>query len=321
MLTGYVECRPTLYIVRIEDGAVEKVGVGGTFVETNTDFNIKSTDIRIFTSSPLNKPSLKCVAIEEKERKPQAQTEGIETLKTKKSNIPLTYTQIGEEKKVILNVYGAYGYIDAPAYDPMIKVLIDRGWSSAYAHVRGGGILGNDWYQAGRAKLRINAISDLNECAMYLKDRFGCQVFLRAFSAGGLTAVAAMHSKEAKYLYSGALLMMPFVNPMAVLEQPHLAMSKFERDEYGEEEDVRKIDPCETITSVQHDLPPMHITYGEEDARVPADMVLKYVKLVRKYQPQCLIKVCKEEGGHYSSDSFKTSLDQLEFILTIRNEN
>jgi len=68
----------------------------------------------------------------------------------------------------ILTGYGCYGECQNLHYDPSLLPLLKRGFVLAYCHGRGGGDLGNVWYQAGRLYNKNNAIQDYLACAKSL---------------------------------------------------------------------------------------------------------------------------------------------------------
>ncbi len=47
-------------------------------------------------------------------------------------------------------IYGAYGMSLEAGFNPVDSLLLRRGWTLAFAHVRGGGELGRRWHHAGR---------------------------------------------------------------------------------------------------------------------------------------------------------------------------
>jgi prolyl oligopeptidase len=60
----------------------------------------------------------------------------------------------------ILYGYGAYGVTDDPFFNPRIYAWIERGGVYAVAHVRGGGVFGDDWHVAGQKTTKPNTWKD-----------------------------------------------------------------------------------------------------------------------------------------------------------------
>lgn len=72
--------------------------------------------------------------------------------------------------------------------DPQISML-DRGWSIALCHVRGGGELGRAWHVAGRGMSKANSTLDAAACAEYLAKEglsHASRMAIHGTSAGGL---------------------------------------------------------------------------------------------------------------------------------------
>jgi prolyl oligopeptidase len=60
----------------------------------------------------------------------------------------------------ILYGYGAYGSPDDPFFSPRVYAWIARGGVWATAHVRGGGVFGKEWHEAGRKATKPNTWKD-----------------------------------------------------------------------------------------------------------------------------------------------------------------
>ena len=71
-------------------------------------------------------------------------------------------------KVLLLKTYGAYGALNTPYFDAQDAILLKQGYTIAYAHVRGEGILGPQWYQAGRVLNKQNSIKDYIACVEFL---------------------------------------------------------------------------------------------------------------------------------------------------------
>ena len=56
--------------------------------------------------------------------------------------------------------YGSYGYALPVGFSPTRLSLLDRGLVLAYAHIRGGGELGDTWHDAGKMMVKRNTFTD-----------------------------------------------------------------------------------------------------------------------------------------------------------------
>jgi oligopeptidase B len=117
-----------------------------------------------------------------------------------------------------LFTYGNYGTIFPDVFNPVMISLLDRGFFIAYAHVRGGGESGSDWWNSGRLMKKKNAISDYIACSEFLI-KSGCtskgMITAVSDNAGGLVIGAVLN--ERPDLYKCAVLSMPFVDPLPSL--------------------------------------------------------------------------------------------------------
>ena len=64
--------------------------------------------------------------------------------------------------------YGAYGFSETAHFSPASMVWLEQGGVLAFANVRGSGVYGNDWYQAGFKATKSNTWKDGVACAQYL---------------------------------------------------------------------------------------------------------------------------------------------------------
>lgn len=64
----------------------------------------------------------------------------------------------GNTLPCLLQVYGAYGMVLETGFNSAAQLLLDRGWTLAFAHVRGGGELGRRWHHAGRQQGKLLAL-------------------------------------------------------------------------------------------------------------------------------------------------------------------
>src|SRR5262249_17354470 len=95
-----------------------------------------------------------------------------------------------------LTGYGSYRLPPPPRSNSLAFSLVDRGYVSAIAHIRGGDELGRSWYDQGKLLHKKNTFSDFILCAEYLvhlgitaSDRLA----IRGGSAGGLLIGAVLN--------------------------------------------------------------------------------------------------------------------------------
>ena len=116
--------------------------------------------------------------------------------------------------------YGSYGYALPVGFSPTRLSLLDRGVVMAYAHIRGGGELGDAWHDAGKMQLKRNTFTDFIAATEALTTRgYGSpsRVAIEGGSAGGLLMgavlnIAAAAGKPA--IFRVVLSHVPFVDIM-----------------------------------------------------------------------------------------------------------
>lgn len=99
---------------------------------------------------------------------------------------------------LLLEGYGAYGYVQEPSFWPALLAWLERGGIYAIAHVRGGGDLGKNWHLAGRRETKANSWRDFIACGDYLvSERWTSHPRLAAMgaSAGGITVGNAVATR------------------------------------------------------------------------------------------------------------------------------
>ncbi|MBZ5584452.1 MAG: prolyl oligopeptidase family serine peptidase [Acidobacteriia bacterium] len=116
------------------------------------------------------------------------------------TRVPLTIirkkgTKLDGNNPALLYGYGGYGISMTPAYDPTLRVLLDRGVVYAVANLRGGGEFGEAWHKAGMLTKKQNVFDDFAACAEYLiKQRYTspARLAIEGGSNGGLLMGAAL---------------------------------------------------------------------------------------------------------------------------------
>jgi hypothetical protein len=89
--------------------------------------------------------------------------------------------------------YGSYEHPYDPSFSRDQLSLLDRGWTVAIAHIRGGGDMGRMWYEDGKYLKKINTFTDFIACAEHLI-KVGMHKKLTACHAVWTPACCALHS-------------------------------------------------------------------------------------------------------------------------------
>jgi oligopeptidase B len=135
--------------------------------------------------------------------------------------------------------YGSYGYPLPVGFSPSRLSLLDRGVVMAYAHIRGGGELGDAWHDAGKMQLKRNTFTDFIAVTEALTVRkFGdpARVAIEGGSAGGLLMGAVLNIAAAigkPALFRVVLSHVPFVDIMNTMLDASLPLTVAEYEEWG----------------------------------------------------------------------------------------
>ena len=130
--------------------------------------------------------------------------------------------------------YGSYGYPLPVGFSPSRLSLLDRGVVMAYAHIRGGGELGDAWHDAGKMQLKRNTFTDFIAVTEALTARgYGDpdRVAIEGGSAGGLLMGAVVNMRPD--LFRVVLSHVPFVDVMNTMLDATLPLTVAEYEEWG----------------------------------------------------------------------------------------
>ena len=130
--------------------------------------------------------------------------------------------------------YGSYGYPLPLGFSASRLPLLDRGLVIAYAHIRGGGELGDPWHDAGKMMQKRNTFTDFVEAVEFLlRERYGDpkRVAIEGGSAGGLLMGAVTNTRPD--LFRAVLSHVPFVDVMNTMLDASLPLTVAEYEEWG----------------------------------------------------------------------------------------
>ncbi len=135
--------------------------------------------------------------------------------------------------------YGSYGYPLPLGFGAARLAKLDRGIVIAYAHIRGGGELGDPWHDAGKMMVKRNTFTDFVEAVEFLvREGYGDakRVAIEGGSAGGLLMGAVVNFAIAQgkpELFRVVLSHVPFVDVMNTMLDASLPLTVAEYEEWG----------------------------------------------------------------------------------------
>jgi oligopeptidase B len=201
--------------------------------------------------------------------------------------------------------YGSYGYSLPIGFNSNRLCLLDRGMVMAYAHIRGGGDLGEPWHDAGKMLVKLNTFGDFIACVEHLTAvGYGdpARVAIEGGSAGGLLmgAVVNMAPDLARVVVSHV----PFVDVMNTMLDATLPLTVPEYEEWGDPNEEKyfrymlSYSPYDNLREAEY--PAMLIKTSLHDSQVmywePAKYVAKLRTLKRDARP--LLLVTNMQAGH-----------------------
>ena len=201
--------------------------------------------------------------------------------------------------------YGSYGYSLPLGFSSNRLSLLDRGMVLAYAHIRGGGDLGEPWHDAGKMLVKRNTFTDFIACVEHLTAAgYGdpARVAVEGGSAGGLLmgTVANMRPE----LFRAVVSHVPFVDVMNTMLDASLPLTVPEYEEWGDpnqEEYFRYMlsySPYDNLKAMKY--PAMLVKTSLHDSQVMYWEPAKYVAKLRtlKTGDNPLLLVTNMQAGH-----------------------
>ncbi len=202
--------------------------------------------------------------------------------------------------------YGSYGYALPIGFGTSRLSLLDRGIVMAYAHIRGGGDLGDTWHDGGKMMVKRNTFTDFIAVTEQLvAQKYGAadKVIIEGGSAGGLLMGAVVNLRPD--LFRIVLSHVPFVDVMNTMLDASLPLTVAEYEEWGNPNEpeafayMRSYSPYDNLqagaypaTLVKTSLNDSQVMYWE-----PAKFVAK-VRTLKTNPDQPLLLHVNMDAGH-----------------------
>jgi prolyl oligopeptidase len=220
--------------------------------------------------------------------------------------------------------YGAYGISYDAHFDPVWLAWLERGGVIAFAHVRGGGEYGEEWYRAGYKLTKQHTIDDFIASAQYLIDNKYTsprRLSGEGTSAGGILIGGAITQRPD--LFAGALIRVGCSNALRMEFEPNGPPNIAE---FGTVTDPDGFKGLYAMDAYQHvkdgtAYPGVLLTAGINDPRVdpaqPAKMTARLQAATASKKP-VLLRVDYDAGHGMGSTRAQHDLeyaDEMSFLL------
>jgi oligopeptidase B len=216
--------------------------------------------------------------------------------------------------------YGSYGYALPLGFSSNRLSLLDRGVVMAYAHVRGGGDLGETWHDAGKMLLKRNTFTDFIAVVEHLTGAgYGdpARVAIEGGSAGGLLMGAVANLRPD--LFRAVVSHVPFVDVMNTMLDATLPLTVPEYEEWGDPNNetyfhyMLSYSPYDNLKAASY--PAMLVKTSLHDSQVMYWEPAKYVAKLRtlKIDNSPLLLVTNMQAGHGGASGRYDYLKEIAF--------
>lgn len=235
---------------------------------------------------------------------------------------------IRSKNPLLLYGYGSYGATMDVYFSSVRLSLLDRGFTFAIAHIRGGQEMGRQWYEDGKLLNKKNTFTDFIDCANYLiNENYTSPNHLYAMggSAGGLLMGAVVNLSP--QLWHGIVAQVPFVDVVTTMLDDTIPLTTGEYDEWGNPHEKKFYEYIKTYSPYDNieakDYPTMLVTTGLHDSQVqywePAKWVAKLREL--KTDKNKILLFTNMEAGHGGAsgrfERFKEVALEYAFLLDL----
>ncbi len=222
-------------------------------------------------------------------------------------------------KPLLLYGYGSYGISIAPSFRPSIFSLLNRSFTFAIAHIRGGDDLGRGWYESAKFLNKKKTFNDFISVANGLVNLGYTEhkrMIIHGGSAGGMLVGAYLNMT--KHLCGGAIANVPFVDTLNTMLDSTLPLTPGEFNEWGNPQEskeyyeyIKSYSPYDNIQKKNY--PPLFVTGGLHDPRVTYWEPAKWVAKLRQMKTDTNILLLKTEMSH----GHKGASGRFEYIKEI----
>lgn len=201
--------------------------------------------------------------------------------------------------------YGSYGASMDADFSSSRLSLLDRGFVYAIVHVRGGGELGQQWYEDGKFLKKRNTFNDyLDACDALIDLGYGSPSLCYGMggSAGGMLMGVAINERPERF--HGVVAQVPFADVVTTMLDESIPLTTGEFEEWGNPKDpqyytyMKSYSPYDNVRAQAY--PHLLVTTGLHDSQVQYWEPAKWVAKLRELKTdEHLLLLCTDmDSGH-----------------------
>lgn len=209
------------------------------------------------------------------------------------------------ESPLLLYAYGSYGSSMDATFSTNRLSLLNRGFTYAIAHIRGGQEMGRQWYEDGKLMKKKNTFTDFVDVGdFFVKEKYTSpeHLYAQGGSAGGLLMGAIANLRPD--LWNGVVSQVPFVDVVNTMLDETIPLTTNEYDEWGNPNEkeayfyMKSYSPYENVEAKNY--PNILVTTGLHDSQVQYFEPAKWVARLRalKTDKNVLLLKTDMDYGH-----------------------
>lgn len=247
--------------------------------------------------------------------------------------IPMTIIKSSNPKRnhkgLILKAYGMYGaFYGGYGFSSEDFILLKEGYTIVYAHVRGGGEMGNQWHIDGQLLNKENTFNDYIRCAEFLiKKEYTDAEHLVGYgnSAGGLLMGVVINRRPD--LFNTVILDHPYLDALTTMMMDTIPLTTDHYKEVGNPNDpevyeyMKNYSPYQNIKKQAY--PNLLFIASSNDYQTPTWQIAKYVAKVREYNTGATEIIFKTDigSGHIGNTNGSQWIKDLAYKYTFVYSN
>lgn len=204
--------------------------------------------------------------------------------------------------------YGAYGLVESPGFGATLLAWLEQGGVYVYAHVRGGGVYGDDWHKAGYKTTKPNTWKDGIAVAEWLIANgytSAQKLGIYGGSAGGIFVGRAM--TERPDLFAAAVPAVPVLDTVRSELRANGVANVPEYGTVAKEDEFRGLLAMSSYHALKDGTryPAVMLTHGVNDIRVDVWQSAKFAARLAAAQgaDKPVLMRLEYDGGHGAGSS------------------